>query len=191
MEPLCKIESPVMFGADADRYRGADQVYEFGGPGDKYTLVAPSDKIAVCALIFMGGGTNCMVFFYPLTALQPPVAFDPAPEVVLDSLFGEGDHTFDGLGRFMALHYDDVLSALDTVLIGDRLSRASVMETIGGLGLDPILTEDYLVKYTDKKRTSAYDMRDIAKKTRALLASNKEANVARHKNWLDSLNKSA
>lgn len=191
MEPQCKIEDPVMFGREPDRYRGEDQIYEFGGPGDHYTLVAKSDKIAVTALIMMAGGANNMVFFYPETALQPPVAFDPNPIFLLENLFGEMNGMLNGLGKFMSLHYDDVLAALNSVIIGDRQSRGAVLETIKEMGYSEEEAGYYLKTYTDKKRTGLFDLNQMVAACVLRLRVNKEQNIGPYKEWLASQNNPA
>lgn len=185
MKPLYEEKYPDYFGTVPDRHRGPDQVYEFGSINGLYTMVAASDKVAICALIMITGGRNGYIFYYPETALQPPMMFNDNHDEYFKKLFGDAPHQFDNIGKFMALHYDAVLDCLDTVLVGGRQERASVMETVNMMGFDAVQIAAYLKHWDDMRTGACLNLRDTALDARAALTEQRDVNLAGHEAFLE------
>lgn len=188
-EFLYSEEQRPSFGTIADRRHGEDQVYEFGAAGDHYTLVAPSDKVAIMAITLITGGSNPFIIYYPGTSLQPPLMYNPTLEADFQNLYGHDKDMAQTIGKYMAVHYDAITEALGSVLIGGKLEREAFMESVEGLGLDPVAIEEFRKKWSDKRRTSAYDIAETARASGAALAGIKEQNIAPYREYLATLNR--
>lgn len=89
-DELFKTEDTPRHGTTPDQIRHETTWYEFGGLGqNKYTLAAHSDKVAIAAILLIGGAINSLAMFRPRTSLQvPDLHFSIMADTEFTGLFG-------------------------------------------------------------------------------------------------------
>lgn len=186
---LYDVEATPAFGSIPDRLRGDGQIYEFGAAGDHYTMKAPSDKVAIMALIMINGGVNNCVFFYPQSTLNPPMAFDSRQEQYVEQLYGKYVAGLgESIGRFMAINYDAVVAALNSVVIGERLARESYDESMAAMVAVSVSTDalqEYRERWCEKRRTSMYNLAAVAWEAAKGLENLRDDNQAEHQEFIN------
>lgn len=154
-EQLYRTEDHPIYGTISDQVRHEPTWYEFGGLGEnKYTLRATSDKVAIAAVLIIGGPINPLTIFRPRTCIPvPDLYFNVMADKEFTALFGPR------IADFVRENMDAVNDAIQSAGLGTIEMRESLEETLQGVydnapadAPQPIVTrEEYVEQWTRKQ----------------------------------------
>ena len=132
--------------------------YVFGGPGDRYSLQATSDKVALISMLF-ASPQGMMVMYQPEDCIVAPIALDSDCDNKWKDIFG------DPITDWIDSHLKEIYDVMKTCMIGEPKEREKLTKRLEEFEVNSIfdiedvdLRDSIVEKYKDDIQTSVYDL---------------------------------